>query len=329
MRVAFMGSDPIALPMLDDLFNRKPAGCELGVVFTQPDRRHGRGMHLKANAIKEWALERGIDVEQPGKCGEAEACLLADRGIDLILVMAYGQILPKCILECAPAGILNVHASILPRLRGASPIHTAVALGLPETGVSLMEIVPKLDAGPVADMERIPIGEDDTVAEVIQAMSMATVRLVSRGLERLVEGSLEFVEQDPERVSYCRILEKTDRHLDFNESATMLHNRIRAFQPWPGTSFPYGDMEIRIHAARIDRSSSEEVAPGMINSGHEGLRIACGDGWIVPLKLQRPGGKPLAVEDFLRGFPLGHGITLESRAMRPLEADSPFPYKRK
>ena len=329
MRVAFMGSDPIALPMLDELLNRKPAGCELDVIFTQPDRRHGRGMHLKANAIKEWALENGIGVEQPGKCGEAEARLLADRGIDLILVMAYGQILPKCILECAPAGILNVHASILPRLRGASPIHTAVALGLPETGVSLMEIVAKLDAGPVAGMERIPIGEDDTVADVIQAMSNSTVSLVKSGLDRLGKGPLEFFEQDPEQVTYCRILEKTDRHLDFNESATVLHNRIRAFQPWPGTSFPYGDMEIRIHAARVDRSSSEGVAPGMIDSGHEGLRIACGDGWIVPLKLQRPGGKPLAVEDFLRGFPLGHGITLESRAMRPLEADRPFPYKRK
>jgi methionyl-tRNA formyltransferase len=329
MKVAFMGSDPIALPMLDELFHRKPAGCELDVIFTQPDRRHGRGMRLKPNAIKEWALENGIDVEQPGKCGEAEARLLADREIDLILVMAYGQILPKCILGCAPAGILNVHASILPRLRGASPIHTAVALGLPETGVSLMEIVPKLDAGPVSDLERIPIGKDDTVSEVIQAMSKSTVSLVRRGLERLGKGTLEFVEQDPEQVTYCRILEKTDRHLDFNEDATVLHNRIRAFQPWPGTSFPYGDMEIRIHAARVDRSSSDGIAPGMIDNGDEGLRIACGEGWIVPLKLQRPGGKPLAVEDFLRGFPLEHGRTLESRPMRPLEADRPFPYKRK
>lgn len=324
-----MGSDPIALPMLDDLFNRKPAGCVLDVVFTQPDRRHGRGMHLKANAIKGWAIEKGIDVVQPAKCGEAEAGQLLERGVDLILVMAYGQILPKCILGCAPAGILNVHASMLPRLRGASPIHTAVALGLPETGVSLMEIVPKLDAGPVADVERIPIGKDDTVAEVIQAMSIATVRLVSRGLERLVEGALEFVEQDTEQVTYCRILEKTDRYLDFNEEAEVLHNRIRAFQPWPGSSFPYGDMEIRIHAARIDSSSSDRVAPGTISAGHGELRIACGKGWIVPLKLQRPGGKPLAVEDFLRGFPLEDGQTLESRPMRPLEADSPFPYKRK
>jgi methionyl-tRNA formyltransferase len=315
--------------MLDDLFNRKAAGFDLCVIYTQPDRRHGRGMHLKANAIKEWALEKGIDVEQPAKCGETEAGQLVDRGIDLILVMAYGQILPKCILGCAPEGILNIHASILPRLRGASPIHTAVALGLPETGVSLMEIVPKLDAGPVADVERIPIREDDTVSDVIRAMSNSTVRLVERGLDRLGRGTLEFVEQDPEQVTYCRILEKTDRYLDFTEDATVLHNRIRAFQPWPGTSFPCGDMEIRIHAARVDPSSSAGMAPGMIDAEHEELRIACGEGWIVPLKLQRPGGKPLAVEDFLRGFPLEHGNTLQSRPMRALEADRPFPYKRK
>jgi methionyl-tRNA formyltransferase len=329
MKLVFMGSDPVALPLLNFLFDERPHGCRLEAVFTQPDRRAGRGMHLRPNAIKQWALDRGLEVRQPVRCGQEEADFLRTSGVDLVLVMAYGQILPRCILEATPNKVMNVHASLLPRLRGASPIHTAVALGLEETGVSLMEVIPKLDAGPVAGRERVEIRPDDGIGKILEKVSLATVPLVRRGLDQLVEGTLSFEEQDPARVTYCRILEKTDQHLDFRVSASDLLNRVRAFQPWPGAAIPWGDAEIRIHEASVDEASSRGIAPGTVQRDAESLRIACGRGWLRPLVLQRPGGKPLPVEDFFRGFPLEDGTVLPGREMRPLEADRPFPYRKK
>lgn len=329
MKIAFMGSDPIVLPMLDFLQSDKCADADIVVVLTQPDRKTGRGMRLQANEIKKWAEQHSIEILQPLKCGQTEADYLHNEAIDLVIVMAYGQILPRCILEVTQNKVLNMHASLLPRFRGASPIHTAVALGLEKTGVSLMEIIPKLDAGPVADFEEVLIGKESTVVELMDLMAQASVALVQRGLDRLVSGNLEFVEQDLDKVTYCRIIDKNDRHLDFNRPATDLHNRIRAFQPWPGTAFPVGDLEIRIVAGTIEQWDENHDEPGTVRLDTAGMTISCGQDLIRPRILQRPGGKPLPVNDFLRGFPIIDGSVLLSREMRPLEGKSPFPYRKK
>lgn len=328
MKAAFMGSDPIALPLLRHLLRNRKDGLQLETVFTQPDRKHGRGMKLRANAIKTWALENEVPVHQPAKCGEPETALLKKLGIDLVLVMAYGQILPRHLLEAPSFGTLNIHASLLPRLRGASPIHTAVALGLAETGVSLMRIIPKLDAGPVADAERVPIGPEDSAADVHARLAEACVPLIDRCLPRIADRSLRFTEQDADEVTYCRIIEKTDRYLDFNTRAADLANRIRAFVPWPGATFPYDGTEIRVLAARpLERSDGE--LPGTLRVDSASLRICCSEGSLELLQLQRPGGKPLPADEFLRGFALRDGVVLESREMQALEAPEPFPYRRK
>lgn len=329
MNIAFMGSDPIALPMLDYIQSEACADTRITAVFTQPDRRTGRGMQLHANEIKSWALAQSIEVLQPVKCGEAEAEIICNKQIDLVLVMAYGQILPGCILRATRNKVLNLHASLLPRLRGASPIHTAIALGLEKTGVSMMEIVPKLDAGPVADRQQIRIPGDAQTGAVIELMSQAAIPLVERTLQKLRQGRLEFVEQDAEHVTYCRIIEKTDRYLDFHQSATELYNRIRAFQPWPGTAFPAGAIEIRIHDAAVERADDPDDPPGTVRHSANGLLIACGRDYLRPTILQRPGGKPMPVAEFLRGYPITDGQTLQSREMRPLEAAHPFPYRKK
>lgn len=329
MNIAFMGSDPIALPMLDFIQSADCAHAKISMVFTQPDRKTGRGMHLRANAIKAWALANDIEVLQPAKCGATEAEILASRGIDLVLVMAYGQILPRCILHATPNKVLNVHASLLPRLRGASPIHTGVAVGLQQTGVSLMEIVPKMDAGPVALQETVDIRHPATAPEVIVSMANAAVALIRRGLNDLVEGRLVFREQDPAAVSYCRIIEKTDCHLDFNRPAAELCDRIRAFQPWPGTSFLHSDLEIRILKADIQSGSEPVGHPGRVCSSGSGIRIACGEDFLVPLLLQRPGGRALPADEFLRGFEIRAGEVLSSREMRPLESKTPFPFRKR
>ncbi|MEX0323384.1 MAG: methionyl-tRNA formyltransferase [Puniceicoccaceae bacterium] len=330
MKIAFMGSDAIALPMLKHLREEQAAAVEIDCVFTQPDRRSGRGMKLRMNAIKEWAIEEGIDVFQPKKCGADEATLLSDRGIELVLVMAYGQILPKVMLAAPPKGTLNMHASVLPRLRGASPIHTAVAIGLEETGVSLMQIVPKMDAGPVADVQKVSIDPDDKTSQVWDKLAAACIPLIDRNLSRIVSGELEFIEQDDGQVTYCRIIDKSDNHLDFNQPASELYNRIRAFQPWPGTTFLHRDIELKILEAEVDQLPKHGQPNGSVGLDADGkLSIYCGEDRLRLLKLQRPGGKPLETEVFLRGYPISDGELLQSREMRPLEGPVPFPYKRK
>jgi methionyl-tRNA formyltransferase len=329
MRAVFMGSDPIALPLLEHALRERPGGLDLRTVFTQPDRRTGRGMQLQPNAIKQWALERGIEVLQPAKCGAAEAEWMEREGIEVALVMAYGQILPRRLLDAVPRGFLNLHASLLPRLRGASPIHTAIACGYRESGVSLMRIIPQLDAGPVADVERVRIDPVDTAPALHAKLGAACPALLGRCLPRLAAGELEFTGQDAGAVSYCRIIEKSDCHLDFAAPAAELANRVRAFVPWPGTAFPFDGAEVRVLSATVEPSTAP-AAPGTVLADEAGLlRIACGAGALRIARLQRPGGKPLDAEAFLRGFAIPPGAVLESRPMRPLESDRPFPYRRK
>lgn len=330
MKVAFMGSDAIALPMLRHLRSQRQDSLDFDCVFTQPDRRSGRGMKLHMNAIKEWAIKEDIDVFQPLKCGLVEAELLQERGIELVLVMAYGQILPKVLLAAPPLGTLNLHASVLPRLRGASPIHTAVAVGLEETGVSLMRIIPKLDAGPVADIEKVSISHVDTASDVWEKLSMACIPLMDRNLDSLSARELVFHEQDEQEVSYCRIIDKTDGYLDFGRPAAELYDRIRAFQPWPGTTFLHGKNELKLLDARSDPCANHGKPAGLVELDSDGaLVVYCGKDRLRLLKLQRPGGKPLETTVFLRGYSIEDGELLGSREMRPLEGPVPFPYKRK
>lgn len=323
-----MGSDPIALPLLRHLAERQGADQSLVNVFTQPDRPTGRGMNVRPNAIKAWAREAGVEVRQPEKFGLEEGRYLRERSIDLVLVMAYGQILPGPLLDLPEMLVLNFHASLLPRLRGASPVHTAIALGLPETGVSLMRIVRRLDAGPVADQERVRIAPSDKAPDLLSRLGEACVPLLERALPRLGAGTLAFREQDLAAVSYCRIIEKTDAHLDFTAPAVSLARRIRAFTPWPGSVFPYEGQDLRILEAHAAEGEDGRT-PGTLLADADGLRIACGEGSLRVLRLQRPGGKPLEAEAFLRGFPLASERLLESRPMRPLESPVPFPYRRK
>jgi methionyl-tRNA formyltransferase len=325
-----MGSDPIALPVLELIHAEQPGGFRLEAVFTQPDRPTGRGMHLKPNAIKCWATERGIPVHQPAKCGAADIDFLATSKIDHVLVMAYGQILSRAFLETPPLGVLNLHASLLPRLRGPSPIHTAVALGLKQTGVSLMRIIPKLDAGPVCDVETVPVGDSDSSADVHAMLAGASVPLVRRALPELAAGRLCFTDQDDAKVSYCRIIDKDDSNLDFHATARELADRVRAFQPWPGTRFPFNGIEIRVLDAQASADRVNSTAAGtLLHDPHDGLVVVCGEGKLILRALQRPGGKPLPADEFVRGFAMQDGSCIESRTMRPLEAPVPFPWKRK
>lgn len=328
-KIVFMGSDAIALPALNWLVG---AGLTRVVgVFTQPDRAVGRGQKIQANAIKRWAEERGIPVFQPARFGPADREQLAALQPDLTLVMAYGHILKQDVIDVPRLGTFNLHTSILPKYRGASPIQTATAAGETVTGVTLMRLVLELDAGPVADVERVAIGSLDTAAEVEAKLAQACVPLLQRILPGILAGTQTFTDQPAADVTFCRRLEKTDGVLDFAAPAAALAARINGLNPWPGCAVEINGQAVKLGLADTSANSGAPLpAPAGTVLGHDadGLLVATGQGVLRLRRLQRPGGKLLPASDFLRGFPVAPGTVLPSQAMPPLVGDRPFPYRR-
>lgn len=312
-----MGSDPIALPLLEWMVG--PAGSELleiTAIYTQPDRAVGRGQKIVANGIKTWAMERNIPVRQPAKLTDEVRAELAGDQPDVAVVMAYGHILRESFITTPRLGTLNLHASILPDYRGASPIQSAIIRGDDETGVALMRIVKELDAGPVADIERVPIAPLDTALEIEAKLANACVPLVARNMPKLVSGTMEFAAQDHSQASFCRKLTKADGALDFRTAATVLAARINGLHPWPGCRVEIKGQIIRIGLAE---AASGEGPPGrVIAIDRTALVIGTGRGVLRLLRLQRPGGRMLPAAEFLRGFPLDLGDTLPSQSMPTL-----------
>lgn len=320
-RIVFMGSDPIAIPMLDMLVDAPPLPLEWAGVFTQPDRPTGRGLRLRANAIKQWAIEHQLTVRQPERCGPEDESWLREQGVDLILVMAYGQMLKRTLIGIPPLGTLNLHASLLPKLRGPSPIATAIACGHKTTGVSLMRIVPKMDAGPVMDCEPVAILPEMTSPLLAEALADASAELLQRNFPAILAGSAKFQPQNENEATYCRIIRKEDARLDFRRGAGELHDQIRAFQPWPGALVEYEGVTLKIGGtAMAGESGGRSGEPGELRV-ECGKRtwIVCGDGLLEVLSWQRPGGRMMPTADFLRGFSMRDGARFESYALEPLE----------
>jgi len=324
LRLVFLGSDPIALPLLEWLAGEGKPFAEVAGVFTQPDRPVGRGQKITANAIKTWAIARGLPVFQPEKLTEDVRLQLATLAADVALVMAYGHILKDDFIATPRLGTLNLHTSILPNYRGASPIQTAIANGERETGVTLMRVVRKLDAGPVADVERVPIQKLDTALDVEAKLAAACVPLLARTLPKLKAGSLELRLQDETQATFCRKLMKDDGALDFTAPASELAARINGLFPWPASSMEIGGQVVKIGLAEV-KDIVHSTPPGTIleGTGNE-LTVATGQGALAFLKLQRPGGRMLLAADFLRGFPVVPGYILASAPMTSLVASEPF-----
>jgi len=344
LRLIFLGSDPIALRLLDWLAGEGRALAKIVAVFTQPDRPVGRGQKVQPNAIKLWALDHGLPVHQPERLTADVQAQLAAFAPDVSLVMAYGHILREEFIAAAHHGTFNLHTSLLPKYRGASPIQTAVACGELETGVSLMRIVRELDAGPVADRECIAIAPLDTALDVETKLAAASVTLLARALPRLSAGTLAFAEQDHGAATFCRRLTKDDGALDFSVPATVLAARINGLFPWPACATEVAGQPVKLGLADttaevadivapvVDRGSgnpasplNRPAAPGtVLGADGEGLLVATGAGVLRVRRLQRPGGKMLPAADFLRGFPLAAGTVLPSRPLPTLVAKEPF-----
>ena len=328
MRLVFMGSDPLAVPLLDWCVGPGASVVDLVGVVTGPDRPSGRGQSVRPNGVKAWTQGRAIAVLQPEKLDPAAYAAVSALTPDVCRVVAYGKILRDDFIAIPRLGTLNLHASLLPRYRGASPIQTAVASAEAETGMSLMRIVRELDAGPVADVQRVPIGPLDTAAEVEAKLAQEAVTLVARAFPLLAVGELAFREQDHAAATFCRRHEKADGALDFAAPAALLAARINGLNPWPSASAEVAGSPVKIGLADwVDGADGR--APGtVLGSDPDGLLVATGRGVLRLRRLQRAGGRMLEAAEFLRGFPVPEGAVIPSQQMTPLVSASPFPHRR-
>ena len=319
MRVIFAGTPEFARVALARLL---AAGFTVPLVLTQPDRPAGRGMKLQASPVKQCALDHGIAVAQPrslrldGKYPEdaaaARDALLAAQA-DVMVVAAYGLILPQWVLDLPPKGCLNIHASVLPRWRGAAPIHRAIEAGDAETGVTIMQMDAGLDTGDMLLVEKTPIAPTDTTAVLHDRLADLGGRMIVEALELAACGGLQPVPQPAEGVTYAHKIEKAESEIDWSLPAHVIGQRIRAFDPFPGASTALQGEAIKVWGYEIDsyQRLSNERCGQILASGPEGVTVACGEGGALRLTtLQRAGGKRLPVADFLRGFPLPVGQVL-------------------
>lgn len=298
MRIVFMGTPEFAVPAL----NAVAKAAQIVAVYTQPDRPVGRGLELRASPVKRRALELGLEVRQPEKLtqpGEYEK--LAALKPDLIVVVAYGQILRKNVLELPPLGCVNIHSSLLPRWRGAAPIHQALLAGDAETGVTTMYMAEKLDAGDILLQEKTPILETDTAGSLHDRLAEIGGRLIVQTIEGLAHGSLKRQVQDESQVTYAGKLTKDMEWLDPQEPVEVSERKIRGLNPWPGTSIRLSTGErLRIREAKLRKGA--QVQPGMVDERHGMLLLGAVGGSLELVRVQYDGKREIDAAAFLNGL---------------------------
>ncbi|MCU0804249.1 MAG: methionyl-tRNA formyltransferase [Burkholderiales bacterium] len=306
MRIVFAGTPEFAVPALAALV---AAGETIVCVLTQPDRPSGRGLALAESPVKRAARGRAIDVFQPQTLRDADTqARIAALAPDLMVVAAYGLILPRAVLDIPRLGAINIHASLLPRWRGAAPIQRAILAGDGETGISIMLMEAGLDTGPVLLSAPVAIEAHDTAGTVHDELAALGGRLIVEAVARLAEGPLAGVPQPAEGVTYAAKIEKREARIDWARRSAEIDCQIRAFDPVPGAFTTLDGAEVKIWRAR-PLELRAGAAPGTIlrASANEGLAVACGEGALALEELQKAGGKRLAAPDFLRGTRLEPG----------------------
>ena len=312
LRVVFAGTPEFARVALEAI---AAAGHDVALVLTQPDRPAGRGMKLQASPVKQCALANGwpvaqprslrLDGKYPDEAAAAREALLAARA-DVMVVAAYGLILPQWVLDLPRLGCLNIHASLLPRWRGAAPIHRAIEAGDARTGITIMQMDAGLDTGDMLSVEALEIGDDNT-ARLHDRLAALGGRMIVEALAGAAEGRLVRTPQPAEGVTYANKVEKQEALIDWQRPAAEIVRRIRAFDPFPGANSPLENETIKLWAAHAV-SGTVSDAPGTILAvTGDGIAVAAADAVVTVTELQRPGGKRLGVADFLRGFDLKTG----------------------
>jgi methionyl-tRNA formyltransferase len=316
LRVAFAGTPEFAAVALKAIH---AAGHAVPLVLSQPDRPAGRGMKLTPSPVKQLALDLGVPVAQPrslrldGKfpdaAAEGRAALEAARP-DVLVVAAYGLILPQWVLDLPRLGCLNIHGSLLPRWRGAAPIHRAVEAGDAETGITIMQMDAGLDTGDMLLVEREAIAFDDTTGLLHDRLAALGARLVVRSLADAAAGALEPLRQPDEGVTYAHKIAKAEAAIDWTLPADLVERRVRAFDPFPGATFQCGADTVKLWRAQVERLDIAAAPGTVIASDSQQLVVACGDGALALLDVQRPGGKRGPVAQWLQAHPLAVGTLL-------------------
>ena len=323
MRVIFAGTPEFAAAALAALHQ---AGHDIALVLTQPDRPAGRGMKLQASPVKQLALQHGWPVAQPqglrldGKyaadAAQAQQAI-AQAQADVMVVAAYGLILPRWVLDAPRLGCLNIHASLLPRWRGAAPIHRAIEAGDAETGTTIMQMDAGLDTGDMLLRATEAIRADDTTITLHDRLAAQGARLIVQALADAQAGRLHATPQPSEGVTYAHKIDKAEAPIDWQHSAAVIARRVRAFNPFPGATVRIapaggGDTEVlKIWHAQAEAASVDAPVGTVLSADAQGVRIACGDGVLRATQWQRAGGKRLSAADFLRGFALAPGQVFE------------------
>lgn len=302
LRLVFAGTPEFSVPCLEAC---RASGAEVVAVYTQPDRPAGRGRKLTPSPVKQAALAAGIAVEQPESLKSAEAQLrLATYRPDLLVVVAYGLILPRKVLAIPRLGCWNVHASLLPRWRGAAPIQRAILAGDTESGVDLMQMEAGLDTGPVLLERRTPISRDDTGGTLHDRLSALGADVLTEGLKRTLAAEILVATVQPdEGVLYAHKLDKAEAKLDFHRPAPELERQVRAFDPWPVAEGVIAGESLRIWAAQAIELDHHAAPASVLAAGRDGIDLACGHGALRITALQRAGGKRISAVDYLNARP--------------------------
>lgn len=303
MRIVFMGTPDFAAASLDALLKN---GYNIAGVFTQPDKAKGRGMEISFSPVKELALENEIPVFQPAKMRDGAALsILQSLKPDLIVVVAYGRILPDDILSVPPLGTINVHGSLLPRYRGAAPIQWSVLNGDEKTGVTTMYLSSEMDAGDIIFSEETEIGEYETSGELYDRLKKLGAELLIKTVRAIEAGCAPRTPQDETQATYVSMLDKSLSPLDFTKPARAVVKWVCGLQPWPVASAELGGVVLKIYSARLTHRHTGAVPGSIVSTGKDGIEIACGDGETVLLtEVQAPGKKRMPAEDYLRGHKL-------------------------
>jgi len=309
MNLIFAGTPEFAVPALRALLD---AGHSILAVYTQPDRPAGRGRKLGMSAVKEFALAQGLRVHQPLTLkSDSEAETLRVLKPDALIVIAYGLILPKSILSIPQYGCINVHASLLPRWRGAAPIQRAIEAGDTRTGITIMQMDEGLDTGTMLAMAETPIGADDNAATLHDRLAALGGHVLVDTLAQLARGTITPQAQDNARATYAAKLKKEEARLDWNADAELLARRIRAFNPWPVAHTTLDGQTLRLWQARAENGAPAAQPPGTVLAADaRGVRVQCAAGVLQVTRLQLEGGKVLDAQAFLNGRPLPAGVRL-------------------
>lgn len=306
MRILFMGTPDFAVPSLEALIE---AGHTLCGVFTQPDKPKNRGMKLQAPPVKECAQAHNIPVYQPVKLRDGTAlALIQELAPELIVVAAYGRILPDDILAAPPKGCINVHSSLLPHYRGAAPINWTVLNGDRESGVTIMHMAHDLDAGDIISQAATPIDPNETVVSLHDRLARMGAELLVDTVAHIADGTATRTPQDHDKATLAPMLSRELSPMDFTRTAWQLHNQVRGLIPWPAAVTTLGDKRCKVFSTVVLEEYTDAAPGTVLTAGKEGLTLACGEGTVLRIEeLQPDGGKRMKAVDFLRGHPIPVG----------------------